>query len=195
METGLAKYMTREQIRAAGGYNGNDNPIVDPSKGLKSVEQGDSTIENARTFSRSPSEGTGHDAGVVDQQMQGHLGAHVAAGGQALRADDGKRDEMLHTRSRRDGEHIPRGDLEEIQNSLVLERRRVRDDYDDLCTDQGVRKTGPGERVHAGGRRSRGGVMAKSAKAGNELLPMRPVPPMTTVAEGVRLAPRARLPM
>ena len=69
VETGLAKYMTREQIRAAGGYDGNDNPIVDPSKGLKSVEQGDSTIENARTFSRSPSEGTGHDAGVVDQQM------------------------------------------------------------------------------------------------------------------------------
>ena len=81
-----------------------------------------------------------------------------------------KRDEMVHTRSRRDGEHIPRGDLEEIQNSLVLERRRVRDVYDDLFTDQGVRKTGPGERVHAGGRRSGGGVMAKSAKAGNELL-------------------------
>lgn len=44
VETGLGKYMTREQIRAAGGYDENDNPVVDPSKGLKSVEQGASTI-------------------------------------------------------------------------------------------------------------------------------------------------------
>jgi NAD(P)-dependent dehydrogenase (short-subunit alcohol dehydrogenase family) len=44
VETGLAKYMTREQIRAAGGYDEKDRPVVDPSKGLKTVEQGASTI-------------------------------------------------------------------------------------------------------------------------------------------------------
>jgi NAD(P)-dependent dehydrogenase (short-subunit alcohol dehydrogenase family) len=44
VETGLGKYMTPEQIRAAGGYDENNRPIVDPVKGLKSVEQGASTI-------------------------------------------------------------------------------------------------------------------------------------------------------
>ena len=193
METGLAKYMTREQIRAAGGYNGNDNPIVDPSKGLKSLEQGDSTIENARTFSRSPSEGTGHDAGVVDQQMQGHLGAHVAAGGQALRADDGKRDEMLLTRSRRDGEHIPRGDLEEFKTALSSKEGEFVTTTTTSAPTRASARPAPvneftpveGEAGAASWRRAR--------RLGMSCFPMRPVPPMTIVAEGVRLAPRARL--
>lgn len=44
VETGLAKYMTRDQIRAAGGYDEKDRPVVAPSRGLKSVEQGAATI-------------------------------------------------------------------------------------------------------------------------------------------------------
>jgi NAD(P)-dependent dehydrogenase (short-subunit alcohol dehydrogenase family) len=44
VETGLGKYMTPQQIREAGGYDENNKPIVDPAKGLKSVEQGASTI-------------------------------------------------------------------------------------------------------------------------------------------------------
>src|SRR6476469_3095565 len=44
VNTGLAKHMTREQIRQAGGLDEHGNPVVDPAKGLKSVEQGASTI-------------------------------------------------------------------------------------------------------------------------------------------------------
>lgn len=44
VDTGLAKHMTREQIRQAGGLDEHGNPVVDPAKGLKSVEQGASTI-------------------------------------------------------------------------------------------------------------------------------------------------------
>ena len=44
VETGLAKHMSQEQIRQAGGLDEHGNPVVDPSKGLKNVEQGASTI-------------------------------------------------------------------------------------------------------------------------------------------------------
>lgn len=44
VETGLAKHMTREQIRQAGGLDEHGHPVVDPAKGLKNVEQGASTI-------------------------------------------------------------------------------------------------------------------------------------------------------
>jgi NAD(P)-dependent dehydrogenase (short-subunit alcohol dehydrogenase family) len=44
VETGLGKFMTREQIRQAGGLDEHDNPVVDPARGLKNVEQGASTI-------------------------------------------------------------------------------------------------------------------------------------------------------
>ncbi len=44
VETGLAKHMTREQIRQAGGLDEHGNPVVDPARGLKNVEQGASTI-------------------------------------------------------------------------------------------------------------------------------------------------------
>jgi hypothetical protein len=40
VETGFAKHMSREQIRQAGGLDAHGNPVVDPSRGLKNVEQG-----------------------------------------------------------------------------------------------------------------------------------------------------------
>lgn len=44
VETGLAKYMTRDQIRQAGGLDEQGTPIVDPARGLKNVQQGAATI-------------------------------------------------------------------------------------------------------------------------------------------------------
>lgn len=44
LDTGLGKYLTKEELKAAGVIDEQGQPILDPAKNLKTVEQGASTI-------------------------------------------------------------------------------------------------------------------------------------------------------
>ena len=68
----------------------------------------------------------------LDQVFLGHLRAEVTTGKQTIGADNRQRDVMSHAGGRFGGKEVaPRG-LEERQDCLVLERRRVRHVEDDL---------------------------------------------------------------
>jgi NAD(P)-dependent dehydrogenase (short-subunit alcohol dehydrogenase family) len=43
LATGLAKHVSQEELRAAGALGENGKPLIDPAKGLKTVEQGAAT--------------------------------------------------------------------------------------------------------------------------------------------------------
>jgi NAD(P)-dependent dehydrogenase (short-subunit alcohol dehydrogenase family) len=43
VETGLVKHLSQDALRAAGALNADGSPIIDPAKGLKTVEQGAAT--------------------------------------------------------------------------------------------------------------------------------------------------------
>jgi NAD(P)-dependent dehydrogenase (short-subunit alcohol dehydrogenase family) len=55
--TDLAKYMSREEIRASGFIDDEGRPVIDPSSGKKTVEQGAATIIWCATSSQLDGKG------------------------------------------------------------------------------------------------------------------------------------------
>src|SRR5213593_4332900 len=88
---------------------------------------------------------------------------------------------MTDTRDSFGREEIAGGTLEEFQHGLVLPRRRVRDINDDLCASQRRRQSLPRDRIDAL-RRGRGhDFVTLLTELLTSLVPIRPVPPMTTI--------------
>ena len=104
------------------------------------------------------------NAGGLDQVLLGQLGAEVAALRQAVGADDRQRDVMPHAGGRFRGEQVAAGGLEELQDRLVLERRRVRHVDDDLGAGERLGQPLAGDGVDARVGRCRQDLMALLAK-------------------------------
>jgi hypothetical protein len=64
--------------------------------------------------------------GSLDQVFLGHIRAEITTLEKAVGADDRQRNVMSHASGRFCGKEVATGGLEEFQNRLVLERRRVR---------------------------------------------------------------------
>ena len=87
--------------------------------------------------------------GGLDQVFLGHLRAEVTTRKQAIGADNRQRNVMSHAGGRFGGKEVAPRRLEELQDGLVLERRRVRHVDDDLSACKRFSQSLAGEGVDA----------------------------------------------
>ena len=112
------------------------------------------------------------------------LRAEVAAGEEAIGADDGEGDVVADAGGSFGGVDIAAGGFEEVEHGLVFEGRGVRDIDDDGRAGESIGEAFAGERVDARGTGSGQDLVAVSRRILTSLVPMRPLPPMTTIFMG-----------
>jgi hypothetical protein len=86
----------------------------------------------------------------LDQVLLGHLRAEVPAGKKTTGADDRQRNVMPHASGRLGGKEVTPRRLEELQDGLVLERRRVGHVDDNLSAGKRFRQSLTSDGVDAG---------------------------------------------
>src|SRR5688572_7574323 len=107
--------------------------------------------------------------GVFDQLFLGHLGAQVAALRNPVGTDHRQRDMMPHARGRLGGHQVAARLLEELQDSLVFERWRVRHIDDEVGARQRFGQPFAGDGVDARAGRGRVDLVAQRAQLAHQL--------------------------
>ena len=109
------------------------------------------------------------NVGGPDQLFLSHLATEVAAGLQAVGADDRQRDMMRNAGGPFRGKKVAARGLEEFQDGAVLERRRVRHVDDHLRASKRFSQSLAGDGVDAGGGRRRHNFAAVLTQAVHQL--------------------------
>src|SRR3546814_919736 len=105
---------------------------------------------------------------LLDQLFLRELGAEIAAGLQALGADDRQRDMMADPRGRLGRDQVAPGRLKEVHRDLVLEGRRVGEIDDDFGAGQCVGEALAGDRVDPGVGRRGNRLMPRIVQLGDD---------------------------
>ena len=119
--------------------------------------------------------------GRLDQIFLGHLRAEVTAGEQAVGADDRQRHVMSDARGGFRGQEVATRRFEKLQNGLVLPRGRVRHIDDDLSAGQRLASPSPVTELMPFEGEAATTSWPLSRRFFTTLVPMSPLPPMTTI--------------
>jgi hypothetical protein len=89
VETGLAKYISQDELRAAGAIDERGSPIFDPDRGLKTVEQGAATTIWCATSPQLDGKGGVYcedvDIAPITQKTSGNTNIKDSASGSGIK--------------------------------------------------------------------------------------------------------------
>ena len=122
-------------------------------------------------------------AGTRDQPLLCQLGPEITAALEPVGADDRQRDAMPYAGLLRSRNQVSRPRLEEVQHRRVLERGRIRHVDDNVGARKRRLQTLPGH-----------GVDAPAWRRLQQLMAIRPVPPMITIFIASLLSMKPRRP-